>query len=273
MTPRSLTHRIDRAPSTPHTIVHVMLAGLLAVLFLFEPATGSHSIAAAQSGAFTPECSPSIFHKARISWTTTEHYLAAPDAPAEVTAAVTNVIEQVYRPNGMLDYTALARLVTPAYREMTGLNCDGVSTPPAATPSAEASPVVKSGQMRLEDVRQADATTVSAFVVLPGQAFGPKPGSTPGSGASMNLAGTPDASTVVYDAVSLVVFVQRDGQWMIDYLSGATVIFSDVVPNDERLRKSGATFTVDATALRDHGMPAFPPDSTLVASPEASPAG
>ena len=89
----------------------------------------------------------------------------------------------------------------------------------------------------------------------------------------MNLDGTPDASTVIYDAVSLVVFVQRDGQWVIDYLSGPIVIFSDVVPNDEQLRKNGATFTVQAIDLRDKGMPAFPPDSTLIASPEASPAG
>lgn len=270
---RSSTRRFHALPSSRDRGTRVLTSLLVAFVAFAGMWSGGGLVASAQSGGFTPGCSPAIFHNARISWTTTEHLLAAPGAPADVVTAVTAVIEQVYRPNGAMDYAALDRLATPTYREMTGLDCAGVPTPPAATPSAEASPAATPGASYLDQVRQTDDGTVSAFVVLPGHAFGPKPGATPGGGAAMNLDGTPAASTLVYDAVSLVVFVQRDGQWMIDYLSGPLVIFSDVVPNDEQLRKRGATFTVNAIDLSDKGMPAFPPGSTLIASPEASPAG
>jgi len=185
-----------------------------------------------------------------------------------------------------MDYTALDALATPEYHEMTGLDCSGVPTPPkrptqsAASPvagSSEASPVAVPGPARLEQVRQTDDGIVSAFLVTPGTRFVPKPGATPGSDAPALIdsptgvvSSTPGEVT---DGVDFVVFVQQDGKWMVDYLSGGFVQFSDVVPNDEQLRKSGATFTLEAVELRDHGMPALPADVTLTASPEATPAG
>lgn len=279
----SSTHRINGSSSPRNVGIRMMTVLLVAIMAFAGMWSAGRQAGSAQSGAFTPGCSPSIFHKAHIAWTATERYLAAPDAPPDVVTAVTDVIEKVYRPDRTMDYTSLDALATPEYHEMTGLDCSGVPTPPtrpapsAASPvagSSEASPVAVPGPARLEQVRQTDDGIVSAFLVLPDSLFGPRPGATPASDLPVSYDGTPDPSmTVVYDQVNLVVFVQRDGRWMIDYLSGGFVQFSDVVPNDEQLRKSGATFGVDAIELRDHGMPALPADVTLIASPEATPAG
>ena len=282
----SSTHYINGS-STPRNVGIRAMTVLLVIVMTFAGLwSGGAQPAIAQSGGFTPGCSPSFFHKAHITWTATERYLAAPAAPPDVVTAVTDAIEKVYRPDGTMDYAALDALATPAYREMTGLDCSGVTTPPMeATPStaspvagsSDASPVAVPAPAYLDQVRQTDDGIVSAFVVLPGHAFGPKPGATPGSGVTAQI--DPETGAIisttgmVTDAVSFVVFVQRDGAWMIDYLSAMFVQFSDVEINDEQLRKNGLLFGVEAAKLRDHGMPELPPDVTLIASPEASPAG
>lgn len=283
---RSSSHR-NNVSSPPRAVVMRMTTVLLVAAMAFAGAGfGGGQEASAQSGGFTPGCSPSIFNKAHISWTTTERYLAAPDAPADVVAAVTDVIGKVYRPDRTMDYTALDALATPEYHEMTGLDCSGVPTPPMRPTPSEASPVAGSSGVspvavpasapaRLEQVRQTDDGIVSAFLVLPGTRSMPNPDATPGNEVSTPSDSATGVDTLpgykLTDGVALVVFAERDGQWMIDYLSGGMVSFSDVVPNDEQLRKLGGTFAVDAAELRDKGMPAFPPDSTLVASPEATP--
>lgn len=264
-------------------IMTLLLVGTVAFAGMWS---GGRQTASAQSGAFTPGCSPSIFHKARISWTATERYLAAPDAPPDVITAVTEVIEKVYRPDRTMDYTALDALATPAYHEMTGLDCSGVPTPSmrptpsAASPvasSSGASPVAVPGPARLEQVRQTDDGIVSAFLILPGTRAIPDPDVTPGNEAPTPINSATGINTPpgykLTDGVNFVMFVQRDGQWMIDYLSSGMVNFSDVVPNDEQLRKIGATFSVDAFELRETGMPDLPSNVTLIASPEATPAG
>ena len=282
----SSSHRNNVSSSPRDFVIHMLTVLLVAAMAFAGAWSGGGQAASAQSGGFTPGCSPSIFHRAHISWTATERYLAAPDVPADVVAAVTDVIEKVYRPDWVMDYSALDALATPGFQEMTGLDCSGVPTPPmrptpsAASPiagSSEASPVAVPGPARLEQVRQTDDGIVSAFVVTPGTRSIPNPDATPGNEAPTPIDSATGIDTPsgykLTDGVAFVVFVQRDGQWMIDYLSGGFVQFSDVVSSDELLRKNGGTFAVDAAELRDKGMPAFPPDSTLVASPEATPEG
>ncbi len=283
---RSSSHRNNVSSSPRDFVIRMTTVLLVAAIAVGGAWSGGGQAASAQSGGFTPGCSPSIFHRAHISWTATERYLAAPDAPPDVVASVTDVIEKVYLPDRTMDYTALDALATPEYHQMTGLDCFGVPTPPMRPTPSEASPVAGSSGVspvavpapaRLEQVRQTDDGIVSAFLVLPGTRSMPNPDATPG-----NEVSTPSDSATGVDTppgykltagVAFVVFAERDGQWMIDYLSGGMVSFSDVVPNDEQLRKLGGTFAVDAAELRDKGMPAFPPDSTLVASPEATPEG
>ncbi len=282
---RSSSHRNNVSSSPRDFVIRMTTVLLVAAMACAGAWSGGGQVASAPSGGFTPGCSPSIFHKAHISWTATERYLAAPDAPQDVVAAVTDAIEKVYRPDRTMDYTALGALATPEYHEMTGLDCSGVPTPPmrptpsAASPiagSSEASPVAVAGPARLEQVRQTDDGIVSAFLVTPGTRSIPNPDATPGNEAPTQIDSATGVDTPpgykLTDGVAFVVFVQRDGQWMIDYLSGTSVQFSDVVPNDEQLRAIGAMFVVDAIELRDMGMPDLPPDVTLIASPEATPA-
>lgn len=251
-----------RASPPPHALGAHVLAGLLvaAVIFAGTWPSGGRLTGAQESGS-TAECNASHLYKARISWTATERYLAAPDASPDVVAALTNVITQVYRPDWSLDIVALDALSSPAFREMTGLDCTGVTAPPLT--DSDVRPVL------LDQVRQADETTVSAFVVLPGYVLE----TNPDLAQKPDGSSTPDTDTTQYDAVTFVVFVQRGGEWNIDYLSGGIVKFSDVVPNDKHKREIGANLTVRASILRDGGLPAIPTDMALIASPEASPAG
>ncbi|MGI8485622.1 MAG: hypothetical protein ACR2OU_15340 [Thermomicrobiales bacterium] len=274
----------DRIVISVHIrIMTLLLVGVVAFAGMWS---GGRKGASAQPGGFTPGCSPSIFHKAHTTWTATERDLAAPDAPPDVVTAVTDVIEKVYRPDRTMDYTALDALATPAFHEMTGLDCSGVPTPPArptqpatspVAGSSEASPVAIPGPAYLDQVRQTDDGIVSAFLVQPGMLFVPNPDATPGSGVSSEI--DPETGVIisttgmVTDAVSFVVFVQRDGEWMIDYLSDMFMQFSDVEINDPQLRQNGLLVGVEASKLRDHGMQELPPDVTLIASPEATPAG
>ncbi len=228
--------------------------------------SGGGFVTSGAEAAAADSCFPSNNpFKVRISWTVVERDLAAPPASEPVVADVTAVITQVYRPDLTVDYTALDRLSTPEYKKMTGLDCEGVAAPPAP-----GTPAPAADRPRLDQVRQVDPTTVVAFLSVPGHAAGPAPGATPAK-VGVNGEGTPYPGTVVTDAVYLVVFVQRDGHWTIDFLSGAQVNFSDVVSKDPQLRANGGTYSVEAIDLRDTGMPALPADCILLATPEATP--
>ena len=265
-----MLHRfsIRRIPMTaPANIVgaHLGMALLAAAVVFAGALPGGGREARAQAGDHEAKCSVEIMWKAQISWSAATRALTAPAAPPDVAATLTDVIDEIYSPDWTMDIAALDAVATPEYRTMTGLDCGNrVSTPVAQAPEAV--------RARLDQVRQVDETTVSAFVMLPDHPIDLEPNAGPASDASSRADGTPDSPEIRFDAVSLVVFVLRDGRWMIDYLSGGAVQFSDVVPKDRSEREAGDTFMQNVRVLYRRGMPEIPSSMMLLATPEATPA-
>lgn len=212
-------------------------------------------------------CSPVGFHTVRIAWGEVERALAAPDAPAEVVEALTAEIRQVFRPDGWMSMHALEAMLTPELREATGIDCAGVAPPPPVS----GTPVSDDRQAYVDQVRQIDAQTVSAFIVLPGRMFQPAPGATPAAVGMAN--GTPLPGTEIVDAVQFAIFVQQDGAWKMRYYSGGTlVVFSDVAPKGQAPSDSFiGSWTYPAADLRATGMPTLPEGSEVIATPVSSP--
>ncbi|MGC4108113.1 MAG: hypothetical protein QM753_17455 [Thermomicrobiales bacterium] len=207
------------------------------------------------------------FHNVRISWGEVERALAAPDASAEVADALTVEMRQVYRSDGSMDMHALEALLTPELRESAGVDCSGMDAPP---PMA-GTPVSEDRQAYVDQVRQIDARTVSAFIVLPGMMFQPAPGATPAAVGVVD--GTPLPGTEIVDAVQFAIFVQEDGEWKISYLSMGMVVFSDVAPKGQAPSDGFiGSWGYPAADLRATGMPDVPEGSEVVASPVATPA-
>ena len=247
--------------------VRIALALAVAIVALagaFAHTMPSRAEATPPSFEALEACSPVGFHNVRIAWGEVEKALAAPDASADVVEALTAEMRQVYRSDGSMDMHAFESLLTPELREAAGVDCSGVAPPPPVS----GTPVSEDRQVYVDQVRQIDAQTVSAFIVLPGMMFQPAPGATPAAVGVAN--GTPLPGTEVVDAVQFAIFVHQDGEWRIDYITFGLIIFSDVVPRDSTLRASGATWTVTASEVRAHGMPTLPADSELVATPVAS---
>jgi hypothetical protein len=246
--------------------VRVTLA--LAIVVAFAGAIVGETPTRAQTNVFET-CNVGVFRNARIAWGDVERALAAPGASADVVDALTTEIQQVYRPDGTMSMQALEALLTPDLRKATGLDCSGIGTPAPST----GTPISPSRQVFLDQVRQVDAQTVSAFLVLPDRMFQPKPGATPGAAGVVD--GTPLPGTEIVEAVQFLIFKQRDGAWKIDYLSdGGMVVFSDVAPKGQAPSDGFiGSWTYPAADLRATGMPALPEGSEVVASPVASPAG
>ncbi|MGC4189902.1 MAG: hypothetical protein QM589_01530 [Thermomicrobiales bacterium] len=217
---------------------------------------------------FSETCNIGVFHNARIAWGDVEHALAAPEASAEVVDTLSAEIQQVYRPDGTMSMQALESLLTPALREVTGMDCGDLP----GTPSPAGPAIPDDQQVYLDQVRQVDEKTVAAFLVLPDRMFQPAPGATPGAVGIQD--GTPLPDTEIVDAVQFLVFKLEDGTWKIDYLSdGVMVVFSDVAPKGQAPSDNFiGSWTYPAADLRDHGMPAVPEGSEVVASPVATPA-
>lgn len=241
-------------------MVIVILASMLAIGI-----SGRNGDASAQA---SDTCGPVAIWNVSVSWGALERYLAAPAASPETVDALAPLIRQVYRSDGSMDWIALDGLMTPALREAAGWDCSGEPAPaPLATPLPEAD------QGYLDQARQVDPNTVFAFIVFPGRAMRALPGATPASeilDASMPIEGTPLPGTEITDGIVMVVFVQRDGQWTIDLLTGTTVRISDLVIDDGNGPPRGGIM-LDVRTVRESGLPEFPPEVKQVGTPAASP--
>lgn len=262
---RSPQSRIDGSFDRRHAWVLVALSALVALMGIV---VGPGVIANAQTNPFAT-CNPGVFRHANLTWTELERYLAAPETSGDVASLLTDQIREIYRIDGTMSYMALEGMLTPKFREALGIDCSVEGTPPATGPELPADRLAY-----LDQVRQVDATTVVAFIVLPGMSFEAAPGATPAMvGGEIGPDGaTPYPGSVAVDAVQLVVFVQQDGAWKINYLSMNSVTFSDVVgkgmvPKDDFI----GHWSVPAAQLRESGMPEFPADAEILASPVASP--
>lgn len=230
---------------------------------------GTSTVATAQSNPFAT-CNIGGFRNARIAWGDVERALAAPDASADVVEALTAELRTVYRADGSMDMHALEALLTPKLHQESEMDCSQIGTAPA--PGA---PIAQNRLAYLDQVRQVDAQTVSAFMVLPGRMFQAAPGATPEvvGGEFGPTGATPYPGSVVVDAVQFAIFVNQDGVWKLDYLSfGSMVVFSDVAPIGQAPSDGFiGSWGYSAADLREHGMPSVPEGSEVVASPVASP--